>query len=74
MPHLRSLTHANAAAAVVVLATAGAAASSSSDFDPEVSCTSEDAMSIWTSMPACQPRETIVEVPRPFDPDLFQVY
>ncbi len=44
------------------------------DFGNEGVCSSEDAITIWTGMPACQPRDTIVEVPQLLDPALFQVW
>ena len=43
------------------------------EFSAETQCTSEEAISIWTSMPSCRPRETIVKVPQMADPRLFQV-
>ena len=45
----------------------------SGEFSAETQCTSEEAISIWTSMPSCRPRETIVKVPQMADPRLFQV-
>ncbi len=43
------------------------------DFGSEGICSSEDAITIWTEMPACQPRDTIIEVPQMLDAALFQV-
>ncbi len=43
------------------------------NFGSEGTCSSEDAISIWTEMPACQPRDTIIEVPQMLDAALFQV-
>ena len=41
--------------------------------DRESMCSPQDAISIWTGMPSCQPRETIVQVPTILDPSLVQV-
>ena len=39
----------------------------------ESACSAEDAVSVWTGMPRCKPRDTVIEVPPILDPSLFQV-
>ncbi|XP_059082951.1 uncharacterized protein LOC131880358, partial [Tigriopus californicus] len=53
--------------------TLASGSSSSLQLRQERTCSGNDALTILNTIPSCQPRDTIVELPQIKDPDLYQV-